>query len=122
MKCFLDFNRNDRKVKESQMLLEEEKSSAQRLQDQVNQLNTKIRNLRREKEDAESEVETEKKKLRQIRSQLDEAEDTNTTLQAQMNKLRAASRKAKVELVPSLMLSKQCTCGTLCIYYFNAIR
>ena len=89
--------RNDRKVKETQMLLEEEKSSAQRLQDQVNQLNTKLRNVRREKEDAEGEAEGLQKKLRQARSQLEEAEDNYTTLQAQINKLRAAARKPKVQ-------------------------
>ena len=40
------------------MVLEEEKANSQRLQEQVNQLNTKTRNLRQEKEDVETEVES----------------------------------------------------------------
>ena len=75
------------------MLLDEERSNCQRLQEQVNALNTKMRNLRRDKEDAEGEVESMRSKLRQMRSALDDAEESSSSLQAQMVKLRAASRK-----------------------------
>ena len=85
--------RSDRRSKEVTMLLEEEKSNGQRLQEQLNSLNTKLRSVRRDKEDAETEAETLKTKLRQMRSTLDDAEESNTTMQAQMSKLRAASRK-----------------------------
>ena len=37
-------------------MLEEEKAGSQRLQEQLNQLNTKAKNLRRDKEDMEGEV------------------------------------------------------------------
>ena len=75
------------------MLLEEEKGTSQRLQDQINSANTKMRGLRRDKEDVEGELETLKSKMRQLRSALDDAEETNSTLQAQMAKMRSAARK-----------------------------
>lgn len=75
------------------MLLEEEKGTSQRLQDQLNSANTKMRTLRRDKEDAEGEVETMKTKVRQLRSSLDEAEENSSNLEAQITRLRAAARK-----------------------------
>ena len=86
----------DRRAKETQMVLEEEKANSQRLQDQVNQLNTKMRNLRREKEDIEAEAEGMRSKVRSLRSQVEEAEENASNLQTQITKLRAASRKARV--------------------------
>lgn len=83
----------DRRVKEVTMLLEEEKTTSQRLQDQLNTANTKMRTLRRDKEDAEGEAETLKTKLRQMRSALDEAEENSSTLEAQLTRLRTAARK-----------------------------
>ena len=85
------------------MAMEEEKSNSQRLQEQLNQLNTKMRSVRRDKEDAESEVESMRSKVRQLRSQVEEAEENASSLQAQITKLRAASRKAaaKVSEIPS---------------------
>uniref|UniRef100_A0A1X7TE16 Myosin tail domain-containing protein n=1 Tax=Amphimedon queenslandica TaxID=400682 RepID=A0A1X7TE16_AMPQE len=62
---------------------------SQRLQDQVNSLNAKVRNLRRDKEDAESEVESIQKKLRQAKSQLEEAVEESSFLKAHMFKLRS---------------------------------
>ena len=94
------YHRNDRKAKETQAQLDEERSNSQRLQTQVDQLNSKMKSVRRDKEEAEGEVETMQKKLRQLRQQLEESEENNSTLQAQMSKLRSASRRAaKVCLV-----------------------
>ena len=86
--------RNDRRAKDTQAQLDEERSNSQRLQAQVDQLNSKMKSVRRDKEEVEGEVETLQKKLRQAKAQLEEAEDTNSTLQAQMSKLRSASRRA----------------------------
>lgn len=99
--------RSDRRYKEAVSQVEEEKANAQRLQDQVNSLNTKVRNLRRDKEDAESEVESIQKKLRQAKSQLEEAEEESSSLKAQVSKLRSgagAARKAKVMMSSVTML------------------
>ena len=98
--------RNDRRYKEVVSQMEEEKSNAQRLQDQVNSLNTKIRNLRRDKEEAENETEGLQRKLRQAKSALEDAEEESSTLKAQISKLRggAASRKPKVGLMISFSL------------------
>lgn len=89
---------SDRRAKEAQMLLDEEKANGARLQDQVNTLNTKMRSLRRDKEDAEGEVETAKAKVRKLQSALDEAEENNTTLQTQIAKMRTTARKARVSV------------------------
>lgn len=91
--CIVDPDRVDRRAKELTMLLEEEKSTSQRLQDQLNSTNTKMRTLRRDKEDAEGEVETMKTKVRQMRSALDEAEENSSNLEAQLTRMRAAARK-----------------------------
>ena len=61
--------------------------------EQVNSLNTKMRALKRDKEEAEGELETSRSRLRQLRAQLEEAEDSASTLQSQINKLRSAQRK-----------------------------
>ena len=63
----------------------------------MNSLNTKTRALKRDKEEAEGEVETSKSKLRQLRAQVEEAEENASSLQAQVTKLRSASRK-KVDM------------------------
>ena len=81
-------------MKETQTQLDEERSNSQRLQAQVDQLNSKMKSVRRDKEEAEGEVETLQKKLRQLRLQLEESEDSNSALQAQMSKMRSASRRA----------------------------
>lgn len=86
---FFFITRSDRRYKEAQALMEEEKSNAQRLQDQVNSLNGKIRNVKRDKEECESEVETLQRKLRTLKSSLDEAEQENSNLSAQLSKLRS---------------------------------
>ena len=85
--------RNDRRAKDTQAQLDEERSNSQRLQTQVDQLNSKIKSVRRDKEEAEGEVETMQKKLRQLRAQLEEAEDDKSTMQAQMAKMRSAQRR-----------------------------
>ncbi len=78
------------------MQLEEEKSTSQRLQDNVNQLNNKIRTLRREKDDAEGETEGVTKKLKAARAQIEELEEGNSDLQTQINRLKTSARKARV--------------------------
>ena len=60
---------------------------------QVNSLNSKVRALKREKEETEGEVDTLRSRQRQLRAQLEDAEETVSTLQSQVSKLRGASRK-----------------------------
>ena len=96
MTALTHFYRSENKSKELQKLIDEEKANSQRFQDQINQLSGKMRSLRRDKEDAESEAETLLKKLKQAKAQIEDAEDTNTMLQAQISKLRTAARKPKV--------------------------
>lgn len=84
------------------MQLEEEKSTSQRLQENVNQLNNKIRSVRREKDEAEGEAEAAMKKMKALRSQIDELEESNADLQSQINRLKASARKAKVRYTLSV--------------------
>ncbi len=92
-------SRSDRKVKEITMQLEEEKASSQRFQDNVTQLNNKIRTLRREKDEAEGETEGVTKKLKAARSQIEELEEGNSDLQTQINRLKSSVRKARVSIL-----------------------
>ena len=97
--CMVKYDpfRSDRRAKELVAQMDEEKGNSQRLQDQINSLNTKIRNLKRDKEEVESEVETYQRKLRQTKSSLDDAEEQISTLQTQLTKARGAGRsKSKV--------------------------
>ena len=64
------------------------------MQDQLNQLNGKVKSLRRDKEDAESEAEGLQKKLKQAKMQIEDAEETSSMLQAQITKMRSAARRA----------------------------
>lgn len=89
-------HRSDAKGKDLLRQLDEEKTTAQRNLDQVNQLNAKLKGLRRDKEDAEGEVETFQKKLKQAKAQIEDAEETSTMLQVQITKMRAAARRPKV--------------------------
>jgi len=108
--------RSDNKSKEITRQLDDERSNGQRLQDQVNQLSAKIKSLRREKEDAESEAETLMKKLKQAKAMADDAEETSNMLQAQITKLRAAARKKASYLCvhpePSLVELSVCALWT----------
>ena len=81
------------------MQLEDEKSTSQRLQENVNQLNNKIRTLRREKEETETEAETAMKKFKTVRLQVEELEENNSDLQSQLTRLKASARKAKVSYI-----------------------
>ncbi len=91
------FCRSDRKAKELLAQVDEEKGNSQRLQDQINSLNIKIRNLKRDKEEVENETETYQRKLRQAKSSLDDAEEQISTLQSQLTKSRSTARsKPKV--------------------------
>ena len=63
----------------------------------MNALNSKVRSLKRDKEEVEGEVETSKSRIRQLKSQLEEAEESASTLQTQITKLRSANRR-KVRL------------------------
>lgn len=80
------------------MQLEEEKGTSQRFQDNVTQLNNKIRTLRREKDEAEGETEGVMKKLKAARSQIEELEEGNSDLQTQINRLKSSARKARVSV------------------------
>ena len=60
---------------------------------QVNSLNSKVRNLKRDKEETEGELETSKSRMRQLRAQLEDAEESASSLQTQITKLRSANRK-----------------------------
>ena len=59
----------------------------------MNALNSKVRSLKRDKEETEGELETSKSRMRMLKSQLEEAEETASSLQTQITKLRTANRR-----------------------------
>ena len=59
----------------------------------MNALNSKVRSLKRDKEEVEGELETSKSRMRMLKSQLEEAEETSSSLQTQIIKLRTANRR-----------------------------
>ena len=71
---------------------------------QVNSLNSKLRAVKRDKDDIEGEMETLKTRQRQLRSQIEEHEDTISSLESQISKMRSAGRK-KVCLIKKYRVS-----------------
>ena len=67
-----------------------------------------MRTLRREKEAAEGESDSNLKKLKQAKAAIEDGEDTISMLQGQISKLRAAARKPKVRV----------QCWSLILYNF----
>ena len=74
----------------------------------MNQLNGKVKSLRRDKEDAEGEAEGLQKKLKQAKMQIEDAEETSAMLQAQIAKMRSAARRPKVRVHAVAMQSLTC--------------
>lgn len=57
-----------------------------------------MRNLRRDKEEAESEIEGLQRKVRQAKSALEDAEQENQTLTSQLAKMRGGASRGKTKV------------------------
>ncbi len=74
------------------MLLEKEEGTSAQLQDQMNALNSKMRSVCRDKENAEGKAKAAIAKVHKLQSALDDAKETITTLRNQLAKIRTLTR------------------------------
>ncbi|KAI1889647.1 hypothetical protein AGOR_G00165100 [Albula goreensis] len=95
----LQVNRKlERKVKDMTMQLDDERHS---MQDQKDQLNLKLKALKRQMDEAEEEIERLEHGRKKLQRDLDEQVETNDQLQGQLNSLRNEMRR-KSAPVPHL--------------------
>ncbi|CAJ0577938.1 unnamed protein product, partial [Mesorhabditis spiculigera] len=86
--------RNDKRVRELQFQIDEDKKNFARLNDVVEKLNSKIRAQKGQIEDAEELANANLQKLRDIQGQLDSAEERADSAEQSLTKLRSRSRTA----------------------------
>ncbi|XP_034045875.1 cingulin-like protein 1 isoform X2 [Thalassophryne amazonica] len=94
----LSNRRLERKVKEMMMQVEEEHHS---MQDQKNQLNLRLKALKRQMDEAEEEIDRLEHSKKKLQRDLDEQHEVNEQLQSQMKVLRNEIRR-KATSVPLL--------------------
>uniref|UniRef100_A0A3B4XJA8 Cingulin like 1 n=1 Tax=Seriola lalandi dorsalis TaxID=1841481 RepID=A0A3B4XJA8_SERLL len=82
--------RLERKVKEVMMQVEEEHHS---LQDQKDQLNLRLKALKRQMDEAEEEIDRLEHSKKKLQRDLDEQQEANEQLQSQLKSMRSEMRK-----------------------------
>ncbi|XP_028257260.1 cingulin-like protein 1 isoform X2 [Parambassis ranga] len=82
--------RLERKVKETMMQVEEEHHS---LQDQKDQLNLRLKALKRQMDEAEEEIDRLEHSKKKLQRDLDEQQEANEQLQSQLKALRSEMRR-----------------------------
>ncbi|XP_057689126.1 cingulin-like protein 1 [Corythoichthys intestinalis] len=86
----LSNRRLERKVKEVMMQVEEEHHS---MQDQKDQLNLRLKALKRQMDEAEEEIDRLEHGKKKLQRDLDEQQETNEQLQSQLKTLRSEMRR-----------------------------
>ncbi|XP_054626958.1 cingulin-like protein 1 [Dunckerocampus dactyliophorus] len=86
----LSNRRLERKVKEMVMQVEEEHHS---IQDQKDQLNLRLKALKRQMDEAEEEIDRLEHSKKKLQRDLDEQQETNEQLQSQLKSLRSEMRR-----------------------------
>ncbi|XP_068506543.1 cingulin-like protein 1 [Syngnathus scovelli] len=86
----LSNRRLERKVKEVMMQVEEEHHS---MQDQKDQLNLRLKALKRQMDEAEEEIDRLEHSKKKLQRDLDEQQETNEQLQNQLKSLRSEMRR-----------------------------
>ncbi|VDN05641.1 unnamed protein product [Thelazia callipaeda] len=95
---FQDANKNvaksERRVRELQFQVEEDKKNYERLQDLVDKLQSKIKTQKKQLEEAEELASLNLQKYRQIQHQLEDAEERAENAESSVSKMRSMSRTA----------------------------
>ncbi|CAJ0928963.1 unnamed protein product, partial [Mesorhabditis belari] len=87
-----ELNKHDRKGKELQFQIDEDKKNFDRLNDLVEKLQNKTRQQKRNIEEAEEQANTSLSKYRQVQHQLEDAEERADSAENNLSKMRAKSR------------------------------
>lgn len=82
--------RLERKVKEMMMQVEEEQNT---LQDEKNQLNLRLKALKRQMDEAEEEIDRLEHSKKKLQRELDDQQEANEELQSQLKALRSEMRR-----------------------------
>ncbi|XP_055010826.1 cingulin-like protein 1 [Boleophthalmus pectinirostris] len=82
--------RLERKVKEMVMQVEEEQNT---LQDEKNQLNLRLKALKRQMDEAEEEIDRLENSKKKLQRELDDQQETNEHLQSQLKAIRSEMRR-----------------------------
>jgi len=90
----------ERRVKELDFQVEEDKKNAERLTELIDKLQGKLKVYKRQVEEAEEVAATNLGKYRQLQAQLDDAEERADVAENSLSKLRSKSR-ASASIAPS---------------------
>ncbi|KAH7722128.1 myosin heavy chainfast skeletal muscle [Aphelenchoides avenae] len=89
-----NFRKAERRAKELDFQVEEDKKNAERLTDLIEKLQGKLKVYKRQVEEAEEVAATNLGKYRQLQAQLDEAEERADMAENSLSKLRAKNRSS----------------------------
>lgn len=95
-----NYRKAERRVKELDFQVEEDKKNAERLTDLIDKLQGKLKVYKRQVEEAEEVAATNLGKYRQLQAQLDEAEERADMAENSLSKLRAKNRSS-ASIAPS---------------------
>jgi len=84
----------DRRVKELEFQIEEDKKSAERMNDLVDKLQTKLKVYKRQIDEAEEIAATNLAKYRQVQQQIEDAEERADVAENSLTKLRSKNRSS----------------------------
>ncbi|XP_077979909.1 myosin-7-like isoform X2 [Glandiceps talaboti] len=84
--------KSERRVRELMVAQEEDQRNAERLQEQIEKLNGKIKTFKRQIEEAEEQASINLGKYRKVQHELDEAEERADMAEASLAKMRAKHR------------------------------
>ncbi|KAI6233418.1 Myosin-3 [Aphelenchoides fujianensis] len=107
-----NFRKADRRVKELDFQVEEDRKNSQQLTDLIDKLQGKLKVLKRQQEEAEEVAATNLGKYRQVLAQLEEAEEARDIAENSISKLRAKTR-ASASIAPASGLATSASAAVL---------
>ncbi|KAI1720615.1 myosin head (motor domain) domain-containing protein [Ditylenchus destructor] len=107
-----NYRKAERRVKELDFQVEEDKKNAERLTDLIDKLQGKLKVYKRQVEEAEEVAATNLGKYRQLQAQLDEAEERADMAENSLSKLRAKNRSS-ASIAPSGGLATSASAAVL---------
>jgi len=107
-----NYRKAERRVKELDFQVEEDKKNSERLTDLIDKLQGKLKVYKRQVEEAEEVAATNLGKYRQLQAQLDEAEERADMAENSLSKLRAKNRST-ASIVPSGGLATSASAAVL---------
>uniref|UniRef100_A0A914HJT9 Myosin-3 n=1 Tax=Globodera rostochiensis TaxID=31243 RepID=A0A914HJT9_GLORO len=107
-----NYRKAERRVKELDFQVEEDKKNAERLTDLIDKLQGKLKVYKRQVDEAEEVAATNLGKYRQLQAQLDEAEERADMAENSLSKLRAKNRSS-ASIAPASGLATSASAAVL---------